>query len=449
MNWAMSAYYYFKSGVTLTDKCDEYHKALLVDPIYEVNPMMALADLVSSLVVRPMRHVGPEFGNMMKGLLEVLPWHYQVLIVPAFLVIFIFILILLSRSSIRITPFFEISPSSGNERNLTNQVEQLRLQLQNATRYQPPLLLEDDRRGGNLLLDDGRRGNPQLGYSSLNQHRQVIETQYVGHGYRTHYGQYRTQDQLDGDLFADETSVRQHPETNQLPYARQFSEPVLRHKMEEQEELYAAIDAKPKKIADRKLGKEKTVKDPLNEKKKSQLEEKRSQSEKSQSEEKKSQLEEKMHSEEKKSHSDEETSLSDDKRLKEDKKQDEKKIPVSLENIKETIAEESAISDDSIQGDDHVSKIDVNKESSSDDSNVNQIDIDEKHEKFRSTDAKTNVEDQILDKVCVGEDSSMATQQRTPPRNTAEGFHDVVSPKGKEFLDKVSVLLQPDPDASL
>jgi len=220
--------------------------------------------------------------------------------------------------------------------------------------------------------------------------------------------------------------------------------------------IYAAIDARPKKIADRKLGKEKTVKDPPNEEKKLQLEEMRSQSEdktsqleKSQSEEEKSQLEEKMHSEEKKSHSDEETSLSDDKRLKEDKKQDEKKIPVSLENIKETIAEESAISDDSIQGDDHVSKIDVNKESSSDDSNVNQIDIDETQEKSRSTDAKTNVEDQILDKVCVGEDSSMATQQRTPPRNTAEGFHDVVSPKGKEFLDKVSVLLQPDPDTSL
>ena len=39
--------------------------------------------------------------------------------------------------------------------------------------------------------------------------------------------------------------------------------------------------------------------------------------------------------------------------------------------------------------------------------------------------------------VDLGGDTNVRDLQKTPPRHTNESFNDVVSPKGKEFLNKV------------
>ena len=69
MSWQQSVQSSFSSVFTSVDKCEEYHKvrgllnnllylihsqAILVDPIYEVNPLTALVDLATKLLLYPL-----------------------------------------------------------------------------------------------------------------------------------------------------------------------------------------------------------------------------------------------------------------------------------------------------------------------------------------------------------------------------------------------------------
>lgn len=52
-----------------TDPCEEYHKALLIDPSYEVNPLTALFDLLITVVFRPLGYVGEKVGSFFNNVL--------------------------------------------------------------------------------------------------------------------------------------------------------------------------------------------------------------------------------------------------------------------------------------------------------------------------------------------------------------------------------------------
>ena len=72
------------------DKCQEYFEALMVDPLLEVTPTMALAETFTAFVVQPLEHLGRHIGKFFNALLHETSW----LSSPAILT-FVFIAILL------------------------------------------------------------------------------------------------------------------------------------------------------------------------------------------------------------------------------------------------------------------------------------------------------------------------------------------------------------------
>ena len=52
------------------DPCDEYHRAYYTDPTYEVNPFIALVDLLARVVFQPMGFVGEKMGSFFDGVLS-------------------------------------------------------------------------------------------------------------------------------------------------------------------------------------------------------------------------------------------------------------------------------------------------------------------------------------------------------------------------------------------
>jgi len=55
-------------------KCSDYHDALLVDPLWEVTPTMAVAETLTLLIVQPMEHVGLHLGKFFNSLLLSQSW---------------------------------------------------------------------------------------------------------------------------------------------------------------------------------------------------------------------------------------------------------------------------------------------------------------------------------------------------------------------------------------
>lgn len=52
------------------DPCEVYHKTLLTDPSYEVNPFVALFDLLVVVVFQPLGYVGKQMGSFFDSVLS-------------------------------------------------------------------------------------------------------------------------------------------------------------------------------------------------------------------------------------------------------------------------------------------------------------------------------------------------------------------------------------------
>ena len=72
-------------------KCAEYHEALLVDPLWEVTPTMAVAETVTVFVVQPMGKIGEHLGKFFYGLTSQLSWLSSL---PVLLFVFLLILMI-------------------------------------------------------------------------------------------------------------------------------------------------------------------------------------------------------------------------------------------------------------------------------------------------------------------------------------------------------------------
>ena len=55
-------------------KCLEYHEALMVDPILEVTPTMAVAETVTVLVLHPMEQIGHHLGKFFSAIASTQSW---------------------------------------------------------------------------------------------------------------------------------------------------------------------------------------------------------------------------------------------------------------------------------------------------------------------------------------------------------------------------------------
>ena len=71
MSWSHLFYHKVFSS---RDRCDNYHEALLVDPLWEVSPTMAVAETIVQFIVLPLEHLGKHLGRFFSSLLGELSW---------------------------------------------------------------------------------------------------------------------------------------------------------------------------------------------------------------------------------------------------------------------------------------------------------------------------------------------------------------------------------------
>jgi len=129
MTWFQTIQSSASSLVTSVDKCEEYHKAIMVDPIYEVNPATALVDLVTKLLLHPLSSLGKEVGSMFTGLLGEVPLLWKVPVLILFVILLMFVMILMAGYEVRLPLFLgKIGPASNqkNEAALQQQITELK-----------------------------------------------------------------------------------------------------------------------------------------------------------------------------------------------------------------------------------------------------------------------------------------------------------------------------------
>merc|ERR1719369_670209 len=129
MTWYQTIRASASSLVSSVDKCEEYHKAMLVDPIYEVNPATALVDLVTKLLLHPLSSLGKEVGSMFTGLLGEVPLLWKVPVLILFVILLMFVMILMAGYEVRLPLFLgKIGPASNqkNEAALQQQITELK-----------------------------------------------------------------------------------------------------------------------------------------------------------------------------------------------------------------------------------------------------------------------------------------------------------------------------------
>ena len=97
MTWYQTAMASVRGLTSSVDKCEEYHKAIHVNPLTEVNPLSALVDLVIKLLLHPITKLGDAVGKMFTGLLEVVPALYKIPVLILFFVIILFVMILMGN----------------------------------------------------------------------------------------------------------------------------------------------------------------------------------------------------------------------------------------------------------------------------------------------------------------------------------------------------------------
>ena len=105
-------------------KCIEYHEALLVDPLWEVTPTMAVAETLFVFVMQPLEQIGLHLGKFFSALVSTQSW---LTLVPTLIFCFILIFLLtimIFRYRVRL-PFLMaiIEPHIGPDNQAAIQVQ--------------------------------------------------------------------------------------------------------------------------------------------------------------------------------------------------------------------------------------------------------------------------------------------------------------------------------------
>ncbi|XP_078664655.1 uncharacterized protein LOC144907443 [Branchiostoma floridae x Branchiostoma belcheri] len=94
------------------DPCEQYHQALLVDPFWEVNPLMVLTATVTRCVVRPVELLSAGAGTSLRLLFSEIPSPWQPVIMATIVIATVLTLTMACRYRIRFPLFFSLEPSS-------------------------------------------------------------------------------------------------------------------------------------------------------------------------------------------------------------------------------------------------------------------------------------------------------------------------------------------------
>ncbi|XP_063282195.1 chloride channel CLIC-like protein 1 isoform X1 [Pelobates fuscus] len=78
-NWVEGLFDWMKSSITFkNDPCEEYYKALLINPALMVPPTKALALTFTNFVTEPLKHIGKGLGEFISSLLSEIPVLLQI-----------------------------------------------------------------------------------------------------------------------------------------------------------------------------------------------------------------------------------------------------------------------------------------------------------------------------------------------------------------------------------
>ena len=61
---------YFSTFLRNPDPCEEYYRVLMTDPSYEINPFVALIDMLVVGVFQPLGYIGTQVGSFFDGVLS-------------------------------------------------------------------------------------------------------------------------------------------------------------------------------------------------------------------------------------------------------------------------------------------------------------------------------------------------------------------------------------------
>ncbi|XP_078585389.1 uncharacterized protein LOC144867367 [Branchiostoma floridae x Branchiostoma japonicum] len=94
------------------DPCEQYHQALLVDPFWEVNPLMVLTATVTRCIVRPVELISAGAGSSLRLLFQEIPSPWQPVVMATVVLALVLTLTMTCRYRIRFPLFFSLEPSS-------------------------------------------------------------------------------------------------------------------------------------------------------------------------------------------------------------------------------------------------------------------------------------------------------------------------------------------------
>ncbi|KAM4691991.1 chloride channel CLIC-like protein 1 [Rhinophrynus dorsalis] len=60
--------------------CEDYYKALIVDPFWEVTPLMAISSAIGRLIVHPLELLSHMVGRILRNIMKEIPSHWQLLV---------------------------------------------------------------------------------------------------------------------------------------------------------------------------------------------------------------------------------------------------------------------------------------------------------------------------------------------------------------------------------
>ncbi|KAM4623106.1 uncharacterized protein O3C94_020808 [Discoglossus pictus] len=62
------------------DSCEDYYKALIVDPFWEVTPIMAISSALGRIIIHPMEQLGHVAGRSLRNVMKEIPMQWQPLV---------------------------------------------------------------------------------------------------------------------------------------------------------------------------------------------------------------------------------------------------------------------------------------------------------------------------------------------------------------------------------
>ncbi|CAB4022957.1 Hypothetical predicted protein, partial [Paramuricea clavata] len=131
------------------DDCIKFQEAILVDPVWEVSPSVALSTTVTRLLFKPLEYVAHSCGRSLNAFLEKVPTVWQPIMFVLITIFLLLFILLFTKSRIKFG-FFEIGPAPTQVRRLgrdeINALENcIRQEIRNVIRREAPPL-----RNGNV-----------------------------------------------------------------------------------------------------------------------------------------------------------------------------------------------------------------------------------------------------------------------------------------------------------